>query len=54
MKYKYKKIDLQHVVEAIETAVPTINEGNEDLISLLILLLRRKGLKMETEWHGTE
>ena len=26
------KIDFQHVVEAIETAAPTINEGNEDLI----------------------
>ena len=26
------KIDFQHVVETIETAAPTINEGNEDLI----------------------
>ena len=38
----------------IETAAPTINEGNEYLIVLLILMLKRKGWKMETEWNGTE
>ena len=51
MKHKYNK---KHVVKAIETAAPTINEGNEEVIVLLVLLLRRKASKMETEWNITE
>ena len=37
------------IVKAIEIAAPTNNEGNEDNISLLILLMRRKDSKMNMQ-----
>ena len=53
-----------NIAKAIETAASTNNEGNEEdciLVELVdkeegmsILLLRRKGSKMEMEWNRTE